>query len=174
MSKEASVAPKERVNIVYRPATGDVEESVELPLKQLVMGDFKNREDEKRFDERKSVAVDKDNFNEVLKEQNVSMDITVPNKLSEEPDAEMAVKLDFQTMKDFGPEAIANKVPELKKLLMLREALLALKGPLSNIPEFRNKLQEIVSDDGQRELLLKELGLDDDTAENSESASDES
>ena len=33
MAKEASVAPKERINIVYRPATGDVKEDVELPLK---------------------------------------------------------------------------------------------------------------------------------------------
>ena len=40
MPRESSVAPKERVNIVYRPATGDASEEVELPLKILVMGDF--------------------------------------------------------------------------------------------------------------------------------------
>ena len=35
--QEGSIAPKERVNIVYRPATGDAKEEVELPLKVLVM-----------------------------------------------------------------------------------------------------------------------------------------
>ena len=34
MAKEGTVAPKERVNIVYRPATGDAQEEVELPLKK--------------------------------------------------------------------------------------------------------------------------------------------
>ena len=45
MAKEGSVAPKERVNIVYRPATGDAKEEVELPLKVLVMGDFSLKDD---------------------------------------------------------------------------------------------------------------------------------
>ena len=40
MGKEGTVAPKERVNIVYRPATGDAKEEIELPLKLLVVGDF--------------------------------------------------------------------------------------------------------------------------------------
>ena len=32
MAKEGSVAPKERVNIVYKPATGGAQAEVELPL----------------------------------------------------------------------------------------------------------------------------------------------
>ena len=36
MAKEGSVAPRERVNIVYKPATGDAQEEKELPLKLLV------------------------------------------------------------------------------------------------------------------------------------------
>jgi len=162
MAKEASVAPKERVNIVYKTSVGDKEESVELPLKQMVLGHFSNTGQEKRIEDRDSISIDKENFNEVLSAQNVSVDLSVRNKLSEDPDAEMRVSVDFKHMKDFGPEAVAQKVPELQKLLKLREALLALKGPLSNIPEFRNTIQELVSDDGQRRQLLKELGLNED------------
>lgn len=44
MAQEGSVAPKERVNIVYRPATGDAKEDVELPLKLLAVGDFTLKE----------------------------------------------------------------------------------------------------------------------------------
>ncbi len=40
MAKDASVAPKERVNIVYKSAMGNQEKTVELPLKQLVLGTF--------------------------------------------------------------------------------------------------------------------------------------
>jgi type VI secretion system protein ImpB len=49
-------------------------------------------------------------------------------------------------------------VPELQKLLELRDALTALKGPLGNLPEFRKKIQSLVTDPAAKEKLLKELG----------------
>ncbi len=161
MAKEASVAPKERVNIVYKPATGDAKEEVELPLKVLVMGDFTLRAEDTPLEDRKAINVDKDNFDEVLKAQNLKLDAVVPNKLSKDPDAQMAVSLDFKSMKDFEPDAIIQKVPEMKKLVELREALKALKGPLGNVPEFRKKLQDLVQDPGARARLLKELGIEE-------------
>ncbi len=160
MAKESTVAPKERVNIVYRPATGDAKEEVELPLKMLVLGDFTNAPDDRMLEDREPVNVDKDNFDDVLKAQNVKVDITVPNKLSEgEEEEEMGVSLKFESMKDFSPESVVKNSPELNKLLELREALGSLKGPLSNIPAFRKKLQALVKDDEAREKLLKEIGV---------------
>jgi type VI secretion system protein ImpB len=161
MAKEGSIAPKERVNIVYRPATGDAKEEVELPLKLLVMGDFTLRPDDRMVEEREPINIDKDNFNEVLKGQNLNLDVTVPNKLSEDPDAEMSVSLKFESIKDFDPEAIAKKTPELNKLLELREALSSLKGPMSNRPEFRKKIQELIKDEATRQQLLKELKIEE-------------
>jgi len=160
MAKEATVAPKERVNIVYRPATGDAKEEVELPLKVLVMGDFTGQKDDRLLEERDPVNIDKDNFDEVLKARNINLDVTVPNKLSGKEDDEMNVSLKFESMKDFNPESIAKNTPELNRLLELRESLTALKGPLSNIPEFRKKIQELIKDEKTRELLLKELGVE--------------
>ena len=161
MAKEASVAPKERVNIVYRPALGDAKEEVELPLRLLVMGDFTQSIDYRMLEEREPINIDKDNFNEVLKEQKINLNLAVPNKISGEPDDELNVQLNFESLKDFGPEAVAQKTPELKKLLELREALTALKGPLSNIPEFRKKVQDLVKDEAAREQVLKELGVEE-------------
>ena len=161
MAKEGSVAPKERVNIVYRPATGDAKEEVELPLKLLVMGDFTLRPDDRTVEDREPINIDKDNFNEVLKGQNLKLDLTIPNKLSEDPDAEMSVSLKFESIKDFEPEAIARKTPELNKLLELREALTSLKGPMSNRPEFRKKIQELIKDEAARQQLLKELKIEE-------------
>ena len=161
MAKEASVAPRERVNIVYRPATGDAQEEIELPLKLLVIGDFTGRQDDRMLEDRETVNIDKDNFNDVLKGQELGLSVTVPNKLSENPEDEMNVNLRFESLKDFGPESVAEQTPELKKLLELREALGALKGPLSNVPEFRKKIQELVKDEEARDQLLKELGVDE-------------
>ena len=160
MAKEGTVAPKERVNIVYRPATGDAKEEVELPLKLLVVGDFTSQPDDRMIEEREPINIDKDNFNEVMKAQNIKAEVNVPDQLSGTEDSELAVSLQFENIKDFGPEAIARNVPELNKLLELREALTALKGPMSNRPEFRKKIQEIVKDEAARDKLLKELKLD--------------
>jgi type VI secretion system protein ImpB len=161
MAKEGSVAPKERVNIVYRPATGDAKEEVELPLKLLVMGDFTLRADDRMVEEREPINIDKDNFNEVLKAQNLNLDITIPDKLSEDPEEEMSLSLKFESLADFGPEAIVKNTPELNKLLELREALTSLKGPMSNRPEFRKKIQKLIKDEATREQLLKELKLEE-------------
>ena len=161
MAKEGSVAPRERVNIVYRPATGDAQEEVELPLKMLVMGDFTGKADDRPLEDREPTNIDKDNFNEVLKAQGLGLEMTVPNRISGEPDEDMNVSLKFDSLKDFEPEAIAKNTPELNRLLELREALGSLKGPLSNLPAFRKKIEGLVKDEAAREKLLKELGIED-------------
>jgi type VI secretion system protein ImpB len=160
MAKEGSVAPKERVNIVYKPATGDAKEEVELPLKLLVVGDFSQAADDRMVEDRDPVNIDKDNFNDVLKAQNLELKLNVADKISGAEDEEMGVNLKFESLKDFDPDAIVKKVPELAKLMELREALKALKGPLSNVPDFRKKVQGLVADEGARERLLKELGIE--------------
>jgi len=159
MSKEGSVAPKERVNIVYKPATGNAQEEVELPLKILMIGDYTQRADDRPVEERKPISIDKDNFSEVMAKQALEVAITVPDKLANEPGAEMGVKLKFKKLSDFEPEGIVNQVPELRQLLELRSALNALKGPLGNIPAFRKKIQGLLGDADGRQKLMKELGL---------------
>ena len=52
-------------------------------------------------------------------------------------------------------------MPELKKLLEIRKALLALKGPLGNVPEFRQSVQKILDDEQLRQKLLAELGIEE-------------
>jgi type VI secretion system protein ImpB len=160
MGQEASIAPKERVNIVYRPATGDAKEEVELPLKVLVMGDFTQRAEGTALEDRAPVNVDKDNFDEVLRAHNLRLQTQVPDQLSGTPDAELGLDLEFRSIKDFEPDAIIQKVPELQKLMELREALKALKGPLGNVPEFRKRIQALVEDAGARDKVLKELGIE--------------
>ncbi len=160
MASEGSVAPKERVNITYKSATGDAQTEVELPLKLLVLGDFSQQVDERPVEEREPINVDKDNYTDVMKAQKLALDINVANKLVADSDDNMAVSLSFDSLRDFEPDAIAANVPELKKILDLRNALKALKGPLGNTPDFRKKLQALVEDEETRAKLLKELGIE--------------
>lgn len=161
MANEGSVAPKERVNITYKPATGDAQSEVELPLKLLVLGDFTQREDDRSIEDRAPINVDKDNYDEVLRAQNLSLNLSVPNRLEPGSEDNLSVDLQFESLSDFQPDNIVDKVPELRSIVELRGALKALKGPLGNIPDFRKKLQALVQDDDTRARLLKELGIDD-------------
>ncbi|MDR1310349.1 MAG: type VI secretion system contractile sheath small subunit [Burkholderiaceae bacterium] len=160
MADDGSVAPKERINIVYKPATGDAKEEQELPLKLLVLGDFTQAEDSRPVEDRQPVSVDKDNFDDVLKSQGLQLDFTVPNTLSGQENDELPVHLEFNSLKDFEPDQLVQKVEPLRKLMQLREALKAVKSPIANIPQFRKQLQAIVDDDEALAKLLGELGLD--------------
>lgn len=160
MAKEGSVAPKERINVTFKPATGGAQEEIELPLKLMVLGDFTQRADDRKIEDRKPISIDKNNFDEVLGKQELSLTFAVPNRLQdEETDDELPVQLRINSMKDFNPAAVVDQVPELKKLMELRDALVALKGPLGNAPAFRKAIESVLSDDDSRDRVLGELGL---------------
>jgi len=157
-SDGATVAPRERVNIKYVPSTGGQQAEVELPLTMMVVGNLKGRTEETPLDERQTVAIDKNNFSSVMKEAGLQLNFQVANRLEGEQES-LPINLSIGSMADFSPDNIARQVPELNKLLELREALVALKGPLGNIPAFRNRLQALLSSEEAREQLLKELDL---------------
>ena len=156
-SQTGSVAPKERINIVYKPATGNRRDTVELPLKLLVLGDFSRQADDRAIEEREPLAIDKDNFDEVMGSMKLSVESSVPNRLSGE--GELALNIGFKKLKDFSPDQVLQAVPELKQMMELREALKALKGPLGNVPAMRKTIQEIFQDEAKSKKLMAELGL---------------
>ena len=160
MAKEGSVAPKERINVTFKPSTGGAQEELELPLKLMVLGDFTQRPDDRKIEERKPSANYKNSFDEVLAKQELNLTFSVPNRLQDEPtDEELAVQLNINSMKDFNPANLVEQVPELKKLMELRDALVALKGPLGNAPAFRKAIESVLADDVSRDRVLGELGL---------------
>lgn len=156
MPDDGSVAPPERINIVYKAATGDAVQEKELPLKMLVVGQFTNKADDTPVEERKPIDINGNNFNQVLKGMGLTIDVQVPNRL-DESGGELPVKLSIDSLKAFGPEAVASQVPELARLLELRQALSALKGPMGNFPEFRKKIQGILGDAAARAKIEAEL-----------------
>ncbi|MGS2871682.1 type VI secretion system contractile sheath small subunit [Enterobacter huaxiensis] len=155
---DGSVAPKERINIKYVPKTNGQTAEIELPLNLLVVGDM-GKMDNSAIDERSAVSINKNNFNSVISEAGISLNFTVPNLLGGKSDDELNIMMDVKSLSDFSPDNVARQVPEMKKLLELREALVALKSPLGNLPAFRAQIQAMLDDEKAREQLLEELSV---------------
>ncbi|MDF0673901.1 MAG: type VI secretion system contractile sheath small subunit [Nitrospira sp.] len=157
--KEGSVAPEERVNIVFKPATEGAQEEKELPLKMEFIGDFTMRTDDTPLEDRKKICIDKNNFDEVMRSQQLELSMTVPNRLSGREGEDMPVTIRINGIKDFNPDSIVQQVPELNKLLVLRAGLQSLKGPLGNVPAFKKMIDSLIGDAATRQQLLQELGV---------------
>jgi type VI secretion system protein ImpB len=88
----------------------------------------------------------------------VGRDFTVPSALSETPDARMSVNLKVKSLADLTPDNIVTQIPELKTT-ELRETLVALKGPMGNLPAFRAQIKALLDNEESRDQLIAELGL---------------
>ena len=159
-SKSAgSIAPKERINISYKPAVGNAKEGVELPFKLLVLGDFTQRETDSPLEEKELLSLNNHNFSNVMSSLDLKLEFSVENKISSEKSDAINISLDINSLSDFEPDSIIDKVDELKAVLELRDALKALKGPIGNSPQMRKQIRQILDDDASRTVLKRELGL---------------
>ncbi|EAL4654676.1 type VI secretion system contractile sheath small subunit, partial [Campylobacter coli] len=148
-------APKERINITYKAKTNGQNEDVELPLKLMVMANLKGK-NETPLEEREILQINKINFDQVMRKLDITTSFSVKNTLGTGAE-ELDVKLNIASMKDFSPDSLAKQIPELNKLLQLREALMALKGPMGNIPDFRKAVLEALKNEKTKEKLLLEI-----------------
>lgn len=153
---DGSNAPKERINISYKAKTNGAAAEVELPLKLMVMSNFTGDTANIPLEERETVSINKVNFNKVMEQMGITTNFNVKNTITPDAD-EMSINLNIKSMADFSPDNIVKQVPELQKLMALREALTALKGPMGNVPEFRKKLLSILNDAEKKEQLMLEI-----------------
>ena len=149
--------PPSRVNIRYVKKTDGAQEKVELPLKLLLLGDYTLRPDDTPLDERKKIGVTKDNFDDVLKEQRLKLSMSVPNRLTGKEGDELKVDLDLDSLKAFTPDEIVRRVPELAKMIEIRELLTDLKARVITNRSFRQALEKIVKDKDQLAAISREL-----------------
>ena len=150
-----------RVQITYDVETGGAIEVKELPFVMGVMGDFTGMPTDPlpKMKERKFVEVNPDNFDQVLENMKPHLAFAVENKLSEDPDApKLKVDLNFKSMDDFSPEAVARQVGPLRQLLELRDRLSDLRGSMQGNDKLEELLRESVSDKDKLEKLRGEIG----------------
>ncbi len=112
-----------RVQIEYDVEVYGAEKKVQIPFVMGVLSDLSGKPEEAlpQVGDRKFLEVDVDNFDERMKSMKPRVAFQVPNTLTGE--GNMSVDISFESMDDFSPAAVAQKVDSLKKLLDARSQL---------------------------------------------------
>jgi len=112
-----------RVQIEYDVELYGAEKKVNLPFVMGVMADLagKSADELPGIADRKFLEFDVDNFDDRMKGLKPSAAFRVDNTLTGE--GQMSVDLNFESMDDFSPAAVASKVDSLNQLLQARTQL---------------------------------------------------
>jgi len=112
-----------RVQIEYDVELYGAEKKIQLPFVMGVLADLtgKPAQAPPPVDERKFLDIDVDNFDSRMKALKPRVAFQVPNTLTGE--GNINVELTFDSMDDFSPAAVAEKVDALNKLLQARQQL---------------------------------------------------
>src|SRR5688572_23962426 len=102
-----------RVQIEYDVELYGAQKKVQVPFVMGVMSDLsgKSTVEQPPLEERKAMEIDVDNFDARMKAIKPRVQFSIPNTLTGE--GSMAVDITFESMADFSPAAVAQKVDSL-------------------------------------------------------------
>lgn len=152
--------PKSRLTLTYRTEVDGEPETVNLPLRFLVMGDLsKGTSTDRKIDleERRLRNLDGTNLAGVMKDMKMSLQFSVVNKIDPDNQENIDVDLPLDSMKAFSPDEIVKNVPKLKGLLMLKKLLVEVQSNMSNVKEFRKLLTDLYSSDEAYKKVVEEF-----------------
>jgi type VI secretion system protein ImpB len=112
-----------RVQIEYQVETYNSVSNIQLPFVMGVMADLsgKPKDPLAEVGERKFLEIDVDNFNERLKAMKPRVAFQVPDTMTGK--GNLNVDITFESMDDFSPARVAEKVDGLRQLLEARRQL---------------------------------------------------
>ncbi|KVC21171.1 type VI secretion system contractile sheath small subunit [Burkholderia pseudomultivorans] len=143
-----------RVQIEYDVEVYGSEKKVELPFVMGVLADLSGKhpaEPLPAVSERRFLEIDIDNLDERMKAIRPRVAFAVPNTLTGE--GQMMVDMTFESMEDFSPAAIADKVEPLRRLLQARTQLANLQTYMDG----KSGAEALVTQLLQDPALLKSL-----------------
>jgi type VI secretion system protein ImpB len=135
---------KSRVNLKYEVETNGAIKQQDLKAVVGVMSDlsFDSSVQKKDVAQRAFLEVNKENFDNRMAEVRPAVALEVPNVL-DASGGSLPAKIEFNSIKDFGPDAVAKQIEPLRKLVEIRDQLKGLKGEL-NDPAFAKKFKELL------------------------------
>ncbi|MFC4892163.1 type VI secretion system contractile sheath small subunit [Pseudofrancisella aestuarii] len=150
--------PNSRLMINYETNVDGVLKKKELPYRVLVVGDLsKGRSDDakKELADREVRRI-KNGVDRTLEDMKVSFDFEVPNFVSKQP-SNLKVNYTLQGLKDFKPDAVAKKVPEIKALLEMKEILTSFAKDIDNNRNLKRVIDNVFSNKEELDALKKKI-----------------
>ncbi|WP_440992789.1 type VI secretion system contractile sheath small subunit [Cysteiniphilum litorale] len=152
--------PSSRVNISYDMVGVDKKKvKKNLPLKVLMLGDFSkgcSNESQKNYYDRNIIS-GKSGINAVMSKLNMSKTITVANHVNPSHAATLDIDLKMNKIDCFSPVVLANKIPELRRLLRLKEMISNFESLFDNNRHFQEKIRAILGSSSTKEELKSQL-----------------
>lgn len=142
-----------RVQIEYDVELYGAQKKINLPFVMGVMADLSGapKDPLPGVGERKFVEIDSDNFDQRLASSKPGLSLQVPNQLTGKDS--LSVDLTFESVDDFSPAAIAQKVEPLRKLLEVRTQL----SNLLTYMDGKQKAEKLIARLLKDPALLKSL-----------------
>jgi type VI secretion system protein ImpB len=157
--------PKSRLTLTYRTNVTGQPEDVQLPFRLLIMGDLSkgtSKDQKVDLDARNIRQLDGKNLNQVIKDMNMSVKFDVENKIDPDKGSELSVNIPITSMRSFQPAEIAQHVPKVRSLLLLKKLLLEVQANIDNRKEFRTLLRQLATHPDEAKALFADLpGFDD-------------
>jgi len=157
--------PKSRLTLTYRTNVSGAPADMVLPFRLLIMGDLSNGTSKDRgvdLDLRNIRQLDGKNLNSLMADMKMSVKVNVPNRIDPDKNETIEATLPITGMKSFTPAEIAEHVPKIKSLLLLRKLLLEVQNNIDNKKEFRTLLRKLAESPDAAAALKAELaGFDD-------------
>lgn len=152
--------PRSRITLTYRTTINGQPETVNLPFRLMVLGDFSrgtSKDQQLDLDERKIRSLSGNNLDAVIRDMGIQLKLSVPNRVNPDESAVLDVELPIQGIKSFGPDEVAKHVPQVKALLLLRALLLEAQSNIDNRKDLRKKIYDLFSKPEQLKSAVAEL-----------------
>ena len=143
-----------RVQVEYDVELYGSEKKVNLPFVMGVMADLSGKSEvtkDQRVEDKKFLDIDADNFDDRMKSIKPRVAFNVPNVMTGE--GNLAVDVSFESMDDFSPDKVAEKVDGVKELLEARRQL----SNLLSYMDGKTGAEELITKLLEDETLLKAL-----------------
>ena len=101
--------------------------------------------------------MDGTNTDAIMKDMGLNLNFAVDNKIDPDKEEEMQVNLPFDSMRSFSPDEVAENVPKIKGLLMLKELLQEVMSNVDNRKSYRKLLSELMSNEEALKSMIGEL-----------------
>lgn len=152
--------PQSRITLKYRTNIEGEEQDVSLPLRTMVLGDFSHGSSKDRkesLEDRRLRSLDGTNrVDDLMKDMDITLQVKVANQIDPGKD-DVEVTLPITGMKSFNPDEVAQHIPQVKALTLLKELLLEMQSNIDNRRDLRKLVQELYQNPDSLQKTLAEL-----------------